>query len=143
VRWAAAGLCWLTACSLATWLAVDLAPAWRLAAVAVIWLSGMPPLWRGVLLRGARATRALEWRPGEPAPAFFIWVGRPARRLPACPRGCQRFGGGPWMLNFVTPEGNQWWLVDPPLQDAAALRRLSRSLEWRGERGAGGPAGRN
>ena len=129
--WLAAGiwLGWLLCASLST-LAADLAWPLRLSIAIPVVALGSRAVWRFVLLRGAGAVRALEWFEPAGGPAqFFLWLGQPARRLPAVPRGCRRYGSF-WVLRFETAEGIRQLLVNTGCQEPVALRRLSRRLEW-------------
>ena len=121
---------WLVCAALAAF-AADLAWVWRASIAISVLVAGGRTVWRCVLLRGPRAVRALEWQepPGGPA-RFFLWLGEPARRLPAVPQGCRRYGVFIWVLRFETAEGVRQLLVNTACQEPVALRRLSRRLDW-------------
>jgi hypothetical protein len=126
---ATAWIGWLV-CAVLVTLAVDLAWALRLAVAIWVAAAGSRAVWRYVLLRGPLAVRALEWREAGGAPEFHLWLGEPGRRLPAIPQACLRYGVFVWLLRFKTPEGTRQLLVNTDCQDPAALRRLSRRLDW-------------
>ena len=127
---AAAWLCWL-ACAVLVTLFADLAWIFRLSIAFSVAVAGRRAVWRYVLLRGPGAVRALEWvDPGGAPVQFYLWLGKPARRLAAIPRGCRRYGAFLWILRFDTAEGTRQLLVNPACQEPVTLRRLSRRLDW-------------
>jgi hypothetical protein len=127
---AAAWLSWL-ACAVFVTFTADLAWSQRLVAALCVVVSGTRAIWRFVLLRGPRAVRALEWHEAGGAPGeFHVWLGEPGRRLPALPQACLRYGDLLWLLRFRTPEGIRQLMLNTACQDPAALRRLSRRLDW-------------
>ena len=127
---ATAWWCWL-ACAVLVTLLADLAWIFRLSIALCVAVGGHRAVWRYVLLHGPRAVRALEWQePGDAPVQFYLWLGEPARRLAAIPRGCRRYGAFLWILRFDTAEGTRQLLVNTACQEPAALRRLSRRLNW-------------
>ena len=127
---AAAWLGWL-ACAVGITLFAELDWILRLAIAVLVAVAGGRAVWRYVLLRGPGAVRALEWRESCVAPIqFYVWQGQPSRRLAAIPRGCRRYGVFIWILRFDTAEGTRQLLVNTACQEPAALRRLSRTLNW-------------
>ncbi len=88
----------------------------------------------GVLLRGERSIRALEW---QEAGEFTALLGMALRPVPAeLAAGSFRLG---WLLllRFETPVGMRFVLIDGPLQHVQSFRRLCRRLEWRLPGGSG------
>jgi uncharacterized membrane protein YphA (DoxX/SURF4 family) len=127
---AGAWWCWL-GCAAVVTITADLAWVLRLSIAVLAVASGSQAVRRHILLRGPCAVRALEWQESAGAPVrFYLWLGEPARRLPAIPHGCRRYGAFLWLLRFDTAEGTRQLLVNPACQEPVALRRLSRRLDW-------------
>jgi hypothetical protein len=125
-RLAVAWQLWLAAC-LAV-LVGGIALPWeaRLALGLVLIATHFPAIRVGVLLRGPRAVRKLEW---DEEGRFNLWLGdapepRPATLTPAS----FRLGIAFLVLWFATPAGRRVVLIDGGRQDPVAFRRLSRHL---------------
>lgn len=125
-RLALALLVWLGLACAHVYANVALPATSRIALIALL-ASTVSFIRRFVWLQGRRSIRALEWAGQD---RFQIRLGNGGRRLPAIPEGCRRYGPGIWLLYFRTSEGRLGLAVDTRIQEPAALRRLSRSLDW-------------
>jgi hypothetical protein len=125
-RLAIAWLLWLSACLGV--LAGGVALPWpaRAASGIVLIAANIPAIRVGVLLRGPRAVRTLEWgADGE----FRLRLGADPQPWPATLSAASfRLGIAFLVLRFSTPAGRRLVLIDGARQDPVAFRRLSRHL---------------
>ena len=129
-----AWLVWLCVVSCAVLFAVALPLLVRIAICLVAATANIRSVALAVLLRGERSVRALEWvEAGE----ITALLGPALEPLPAeLAAGSFRLG---WLLllRFETPVGMRFVLIDGPLQNTHAFRRLCRRLESRLPGGSG------
>lgn len=111
-------------------------PLWlRMVIGALVVIAGGITLRRHVLLRGARALRALQW-PGEEG-GYDLYLGPRLRRVTGIPEHPRRYGPTLWLLRFRTTEGLVEACVDTALQQPRPLRRLGGCLFGLSGRSAG------
>jgi hypothetical protein len=124
---------WLCASVAALLGGVSLPESIRFALGLVLVAVNLPALRTGVLLRGSRAVRVLDWNEEGFEPRSGHGSGSGARPLPArlLPASF-RLGIGFLVLWFSTPAGLRVVVIDGGRQDPVAFRRLSRHLA-RGE----------
>jgi hypothetical protein len=121
---------WLVVCCAALLGGTALPWTIRVALGLVLIAVNLPILRMGVLLRGSRAVRTLEWNEEE---RFYIGsvlrAGFDPQPLPALLLpGSFRLGIAFLVLWFSTPAGLRVVLIDGGRQDPVAFRRLSRRL---------------
>jgi hypothetical protein len=121
-----AWLLWLCACLGALGGGVALPWTARLALGLVLAGTNLAAIRAGVLLRGSRAVRRLEW---DDAGRFRVWLGASRDPCAASLRATSfRLGIACVVLWFTTPVGRRAVLIDAGRQDPAAFRRLVRHL---------------
>jgi hypothetical protein len=129
-----AWLAWLCLVSCVVLFAVSLPLLIRIAICLATATANARSIALAVLLRGERSVRALEWlEAGE----FTALLGPARQPLPAeLAAGSFRLG---WLLllRLETPIGMRFVLIDGPLQNTHAFRRLCRRLESRLPGGSG------
>jgi hypothetical protein len=117
---------WLAACLGALAVGVAWPQTARIALGLILVATNAGAMRRGVLLRGPRAIRRLEW---DEAGRFRIWPADPTAGWPGVLRPASfRLGIACLMLWFSTPAGHRWVLIDGRAQDPIAFRRLARLL---------------
>ena len=125
-RVALAWLAWLTACLSVLMFGVAMPWPARLVLGLVLVAANIPALRVGVLLRGPRAVRRLQWD-GEGK--FELGLGDDPQPRPATLSAASfRLGIAFLVLWFSTPAGSRVVLIDGGRQDPVAFRRLSRHL---------------
>jgi len=126
---------WLALACAVTAFAVALSWPVRAAACVAVAASGIRSVRSFVMLRGAKAVRAIEWsEEGEFAVLLGPGFARHAATLAA---GSFRLGVGAWVLRFKTPGGTHPVLVAARVHDVRAFRRLSRCLNTSLRRASG------
>ena len=119
-------LLWLAACVAMVLGGVALPVSTRVAIGIVLVAASIPAIRGGVLLRGPRAIRRLEW---DDEGRFHVRLGDDPEPLPATlGLASFRLGIAFLVLWFATAKGSRVVLIDGGIQDPVAFRRLSRHL---------------